>query len=117
MQVVTAGERQDGARRQREPVVACPGAAHDGRFAAGELDDAAAIDPEERGDAPRGQDEDLGGAMPEATAVASSPHHGVLLGDAREQHAPDDHDEGQRAEDEDRADRVRSDARARAWAS
>ena len=37
-------------------------------------------------------------------------HDGVLLGDARQQHAPGDDHDGQRAEDEHRAERVRRDA-------
>ena len=50
------------------------------------------------------------GAMPDGHGGGQLAHHGVLLGDARQQHAADDDHEAERAEDEHRAERVRRDA-------
>ena len=50
------------------------------------------------------------GGMPGGHGGGQLAHHGVLLGDARQQHATGDDHDGQRAEDEHRAERVRHDA-------
>ena len=110
MQVVAAREREDGPRRQRGRVTDGPGAPDHGRLAAGELDDAAAVDAEQGGDAPRGEHEDIGLRDAGGHDGRQLAHDGVLLGEARQQHAAGEHDEGERAEDEHGAERVRDDA-------
>ena len=110
VQVVAARQRQDRPRRQRRRIAASPGAADDGRLAAGELDDAAAVDVEQDGDAAGGEHEDVGRLHARGHGGGQLAHDGVLLGDARQQRAADDDHHPERAEDEHRAQRVGRDA-------
>ena len=110
MHVVAVGHRQDRAGRQCGADVVGPGAGDDRRFAAGELDDAAAVHAQEGGDALRGEHEDVSRRRAGGHRGGQLAHHGVLLGDAHQEDAPGHDHAGQRSEDEDRAERVRHDA-------
>jgi hypothetical protein len=110
VQVVARNDRQHGPRLQRGAGgVGVPRPPDDRRGGPGQLEDPAAVDPQQRGDAPRGEDADVGGRRAGGHRGGEVADRGVLVGQRQQQGPPGDDDGGQRAEDERDAQRAGGD--------